>query len=149
MFGRKKVPARLTPNEYWERYRHLRNRWPEPFLEHAPSLQARVIMAVGVLDKQFNYNGGVNWDEDADREYLDELRDQLACYEGFTTDEKQRIEWALDEILECGRELQSKGESSRPASTAIDILVCRSVDWVLAHPDEVKTDGDGEYLGHD
>lgn len=106
-------------------------------------------MAVGVLDKHFNYNGGANWDEDADHEYLDELRAQLASYEGFTADEKQRIEWALNEILECGRELQSTGESSRPAGTAIDILVCRAVDWVLAHPDEIKTAGDGEYFGHD
>ncbi len=105
-------------------------------------------MAVGVLDKHFNYNGGANWDEEADREYLDELRDRLAQYDGFTPEEKERIEWALSEILECGRELQSKGESSRQADTAIEILISRAVDWVLAHPDEIKTSGDGEYFGH-
>jgi hypothetical protein len=149
MFGRAKKPNRLTPGEYWELYRKLRSRWPEPFLEHAPSVQALVVMSVGVLDKHFNYNGGANWDEASDCEYLDVLRERLLDFDGFTPEEKEKIRWALSEILACGRELETVGESGRNAGGAIDILVHRVVDWVSAHPNEMKLGGDDtEYVGH-
>jgi len=149
MFGRGKTPKRLAESEYWEEYRRLRSRWPDGSLEHAPSVQALVVMAVGVLDKHFNYNGGINWDEQAHRELLATLREHLLCYGGFTFGESKRVEWALNEILLCGRELETVGESSRSAGEAINILVCRVVDWINAHPNEIKIGNDDEgYVGH-
>jgi hypothetical protein len=149
MFGRSKTPKRLTEAEYWEEYRRLRSRWPDGSLEHAPSVQALVVMAVGVLDKHFNYNGGINWDEQADRELLETLREHLLGHSGFTPEENKRVEWALTEILLCGRELETEGESSRSAGEAINILVCRAMDWIHAHPKEIKLgDNDEGYVGH-
>lgn len=149
MFWNKKSPARLTPQAYHDHYRSLRSKWPDPFLEHAPSLQARVIVCVGVLDAHFNRNGGANWNPEADREYVDVLREQLAAFEGFTAEEQQRIDWALNEILACGLELETKGESERNASSAIDVLMSRTIDWILAHPTEMKVIADEKYRGHE
>jgi len=102
-----------------------------------------------VLDKHFNHNGGANWDESADREHLDVIREKLLGFASFTPEEKQRIEWALNEILTCGRELETTGESGRNAGGAIDILIYRVVDWIAAHPEEIKMNGDDtEYVGH-
>lgn len=148
MFGRKK-PARLDRREYLERFMALRRKWPDGQLDHATSLQEALVIAVGVLHAIFDRNGGNGWDEEADREYFDLLREHILSFEAFTREEKVATEWALAEILECGRELECTGESARDATGGLEILKSRVVDWIVAHPDEIRLQEDDDYLGHD
>lgn len=147
MFGRKKVPQR-TRSDYLERFAALRKKWPEGYAEHATSLQESLVIAVGVLHAIFDRNGGQGWDEEADREHLELLREHLIPHEGFTSEQKTAVEWSLTEILECGRELERVGASARDATEALAILKSRVVDWILAHPEEIPPQDDG-YVGHD
>jgi hypothetical protein len=148
MFGRKKV-NRLQRQEYLDRFMALRSKWPDGYPDHAASLQEALVIAVGVLHAIFDRNGGNGWDEEADREHLEVLREHILSFEGFTREEKDRVEWALAEILECGRELEREGESARDATAGLEILKSRVVDWILAHPDEIPLGKDDDYRGHD
>jgi hypothetical protein len=147
MFSRKKQ-LRLTDGDYTDRFRELRVKWPDPFIDNAASVQETLVVATGVLSAIFDRNGGAGWDESADQEYLDLLGEHLLEFEFFDAEEKKAIIWSLEEILECGRELERDGESARDASKALDILKCRVVDWILAHPEEIQLKDD-EYFGHD
>lgn len=147
LFRKEKPPSRHSPAVYAQRYAELRSKFAEPFLEHTHSVKAALISSISVLDKEMNHNGGANWQEESYSEYLDALREHLPVFEGFTEEEKKRIACSLDEIVACGRELETKGESSRNATTAVEYLICRVVDWAEAHPEEESEDNDG-YAGH-
>lgn len=127
----------------------LRRKWPDGQLDHATSLQEALVISVGVLHAIFDRNGGNGWDEDADREYFELLREHILSFEAFTREEKEAIKWAMAEILECGRELERTGESARDATGGLEILKSRVVDWIFAHPDEIRLHKEDDYLGHD
>jgi hypothetical protein len=148
MFGRKKI-IRLQRHEYLDRFMALRRKWPDGYPDHATSLQEALVIAVGILHAIFDRNGGSGWSEDADREHLDLIREHLLSFNGFTSAEKASVEWALAEILECGRELERDGESAREATGGLEVLKSRVVDWILAHPDEIPIRKDDDYRGHD
>lgn len=107
------------------------------------------MIAVGVLHAIFDRNGGQGWEEKAHGEHIDLLREFFLPYAGFTSEEKATLEWSFAEILECGRELERNGESTRDATEALSILKSRVVDWIMAHPEDVRLEDDDGYLGHD
>ncbi|MGC3992256.1 MAG: hypothetical protein QM796_21680 [Chthoniobacteraceae bacterium] len=93
---------------------------------------------MSVIGHEMNGNGGCNWVESNYIEYLDTLRDYLIAEKRFSTEQLGKIQWALDEIIACGRELEQQGESCRNATEAVDYLILRAVDWCRLHPKQNK-----------
>jgi hypothetical protein len=67
---------------------------------------------------------------------METLRSVLTSEMSFSAEQLGKIRWALDEILACGRELESVGESDRNATGAVDYLIARVVDWCHRHAAE-------------
>lgn len=94
----------------------------------------KLIYAMGVIQRELNEHDGANWEEESYGEFLDALREILGNEPAFSPEQLERIRGSLDEILACGRELESVGESGRNATEAVDYLVARVVDWCHFHP---------------
>jgi hypothetical protein len=89
---------------------------------------------MAAVENEMNRNGGANWNSGNYAEYLDIIGETLLVEGQFTPEQVAKAEWSIDEIAECGRELEEHGESSRPIGEPIDYLVARVVDWCHAHP---------------
>ncbi len=134
MFGLfKRRPTQLSDEEYLKEFHRLIIEVEEQFaIGDTPYEQ--LVYSMGVVEKEMNHNGGCNWQEKDYFEYLDSIRDLLTAEPQFTSEQQAKIRWSLDEIIECGRELEKVGESSRNATEAVDYLVSRVVDWCRIHP---------------
>lgn len=136
MFGFSKHKTKpLTDEEYQQEFLRLVRAMEDQFAV-GDSPREQLLCAMGVIEREMNGNGGCNWDEKDYVEYLDTLRDSLTTDESFSLAELDRIRWSLDEIIECGRELETVGESGRNTAEAVDYLVARVVDWCHRHPAE-------------
>ena len=111
MFGFKRKPKQMTAEEYQAEYRRLLRELGNQF-------------AIGESDYD---------------EYLDALREHLLAESRFSPEQLAKIQWSLDEIVACGRELEQQGESGRSATEAVDYLILRVVDYCQLHP---RQDGD-------
>jgi hypothetical protein len=63
---------------------------------------------------------------------METLRKHLLSESSFTPEQLAKVRWSLEEIIECARELDHRGESSRNATEAVDYLILRVVDWCIA-----------------
>jgi hypothetical protein len=134
MFGFSKRKTKpLTDEEYQQEFLRLVRAMEDQFAI-GDSPREQLLYAMGVIEREMNGNGGCNWEEKDYIEYLDTLRDSLTSDGGFSPAELERIRRSLDEIIECGRELETVGESGRNATEAVDYLVARVVDWCHRHP---------------
>ena len=147
-FKRSGPKPRYSDSFYESEYLKRRKKLESPFLEHLTILQDQLVCAVSVLDKEFNTNGGCNWQSEAYSEYIEVLQSTLSKKEDFTEQELEKINWAITEIQECGRELEKGGESARDAESAIYYLRDRSIDWILSHKEPIESEEDDEYIGH-
>ena len=136
MFGFSKRQSKpLTDAEYQQEFLRLVRAMEEQFAI-GDSPREQLLYAMGVIEREMNGNGGCNWVEKNYVEYLDTIRDSLTSEASFSAEQLERIRWSLDEIIECGRELETVGESGRSATEAVDYLVARVVDWCQRHPSE-------------
>lgn len=132
MFGIKRQSKQMTDEEYQLEYRRLLRKLGDQFAV-GDSPQEQVLNAMSVLDHEMNGNGGCNWVESEFVEFLDVLRDHLLAESRFSPEQLAKIQWSLDEIIACGRELEEEGESGRSATEAVDYLILRVVDWCRMH----------------
>jgi hypothetical protein len=137
MFGFFKRKSRQTkfssPEDYQTEFRRLTQALYDKFaVEDTP--YDLLLDAMAAVENEMNRNGGANWNEGNYAEYLDIIRDTLLSERQFAPDQMAKIRSSIQEIAECGRELQEDGESSRPIKEPIDYLVARVVDWCRAHP---------------
>jgi hypothetical protein len=56
----------------------------------------------------------------------------------FSSEQLEKINWALDEIAAYGKELERDGESGRALEEPIDYLIARVVDWSRSHEPEKR-----------
>ena len=133
MFGFKRKSTPRTEADYQTEYRGLLRKLSEQFaIGDTPGEQ--VLHSMSVIDHEMNGNGGCNWAESSFIEFLDTLRYYLTNEKRFSAEQQSRIEWSLNEIIACGRELETEGESSRNATEAVNYLIMRVVDWCRMHP---------------
>jgi hypothetical protein len=133
MFGFKRNPKQMTEEEYKTQYRRLLRELGSQFAI-GDSPQEQVLHAMSMIDHEMNGNGGCNWVEADYVEYLDALREHLMAESSFSSEQLAKIQWSLDEIVACGRELEEQGESGRSATEAVEYLILRVVDWYRLHP---------------
>jgi hypothetical protein len=133
MFGFSKRQSKPpTDEEYHQEFLSLIRAMEDQFAI-GDSLCEQLLYAMGVIEREMNGNGGCNWMEQNYVEYLDTLRDSLTSEASFSAEQLERIRWSLEEIIECGRELETVGESGRNATEAVNYLVARVVDWCHLH----------------
>jgi hypothetical protein len=129
----KRHPKQVSDEEYLTEFHRIILEVEDQFaIGDTPYEQ--LVYSMGVVEKEMNHNGGCNWREENYIEYLDSIREHLTAEPEFTSDQLQKIRWALDEIIACGRELEEIGESGRNATEAVNHLVARVVDWCRMHP---------------
>lgn len=110
--------------EFERRVREFFQRWATEYTAYD-----ELIDAMNTIETEMNRNGGANWSQGGYDEFLDTIRDHLTADTKFSSEEIEKIEWALEEIATCGRELVEEGESRRPIEEPIDYLISRTVDW--------------------
>ncbi len=136
MFGFSKRQSKpLSEEQYQKEFLRLVREMEEQFAI-GDSPREQLLYAMGVIEREMNGNGGGNWSEEGYSEYMDTLRDFLSKDPAFSSEQLEKIRWSLEEILACGRELESGRESRRNATEAVDYLVARVVDWCHRHPSE-------------
>jgi hypothetical protein len=133
MFGFRRKPKQRTEDDYASEYRRLLRELGAQFsIGDTPWEQ--VVNSMSIIDHEMNDNGGCNWAELDFLEFLDTLRNHLTAETRFSSEQQKQIEWSLNEIIACGRELETQGESSRNATEAVNCLIHRVVDWCELHP---------------
>ncbi len=128
-------PGHLSSEDYQREFQRM-VREMEERLAIGDSPREQLLLAMGVIEQEMNGNGGSRWEEEDYADYMDTLRNTLTGETSFSAEQLDKIRWALDEILACGRELESVGESDRDATRAIDYLIERVVDWCHRHTAE-------------
>lgn len=128
-------PEHLSNEDYQREFQRM-VREMEERLAIGDSPREQLLLAMGVIEQEMNGNGGSRWEEEDYADYMDTLRNTLTGETSFSAKQLDKIRWALDEILTCGRELESVGESDRDATRAIDYLIARVVDWCHRHTAE-------------
>jgi hypothetical protein len=132
MFGFRRQPKQMTDEEYAAEYRRLLQKLGAQFAIGNTSWE-QIVHSMSVINHEMNGNGGCNWVESEFREFLDTLEHHLTREKRFSPEQLKQIEWSLNEIITCGRELETRGESSRNATKAVDYLIHRVVDWCELH----------------
>ncbi len=92
-----------------------------------------LVDAMNAIETELNRNGGANWTEGDHDRYLDIIEEHLTAAPQFSSQELEKIGWALGEIAKCGEELERKGESGRYVEGPIEYLIARVVDWCRSH----------------
>src|SRR5262245_52673924 len=133
MFGLFKRRVKQLSDEVYQREFHRLIREVEDQFAIGDTPYEQLVSSMGVIEKEMNHNGGCNWQEKDYIEYLDTIRDHLTAVPSFTPEQHAKIRRSLDEIIMCGKELETVGESSRNATEAVDYLVGRVVDWCQIH----------------
>src|SRR6185436_20962522 len=107
MFGLfKRRPKQLSDEEYSREFLRLIREVEDQFaIGDTPYEQ--LVSSMAVIEKEMNHNGGCNWQEKDYIEYLDAIRDHLTAEPSFTSEQLAKIRWSLDEIIACGRELET------------------------------------------
>ena len=96
--------------------------------------------AMDAVEDEMNRNGGVNWVEGNYDTYLEVIAGHLAADPQFSSQQLEKIKWAVDEIAACGDELKRDGESGRALDEPIDYLIARVVDWCRTHEPAKRDD---------
>ena len=133
MFGFRRQPKQRTQEDYQADYLRLCRELDGRFAISDTTWE-QVLHSMSVIDREMNGNGGCNWVESEFIEFLDTLRKHLMSERIFSRTQLDEIEWSLNEIIACGRELETHGQSSRNATEAVYNLISRVVDWCEMHP---------------
>jgi hypothetical protein len=64
-------------HEHDPEWLRLRNQYADPAIELATTKQAVIVSAASVLDRIWNANGGENWSESQEEDYIAPLREHL------------------------------------------------------------------------
>jgi hypothetical protein len=151
----KRLSSKQTSVDYSGEWRRLRDAYADPAIELAKTKQALLVSASSVLDRLWNGNGGLGWDESCEIDYVAPLREHLATDEMFSTDVRAQISRKLDEMVALGgrnlRAIEAAGEEETMLESAgvdIDYIVERTVDWCRRHPDPIPIADEEEYRGH-
>ena len=127
----------LGRNEYRAEFTRLIQKLFDKFaIEDTP--YDMVLESMNAIETELGRNGGTNWRHSDYAEHLAFLRDQLKVDPQFNEVYIRQIDWALDEIAAVGKELEEKGQSSRPVDSALDLLIARVVDWCRTHGPELS-----------
>jgi hypothetical protein len=132
----KRQPKQATPTsseDYQAEFRRLTQALYHKFAVEDTRYDL-LLDAMAAVENEINRNGGANWNEGNYADYLDIIGETLLAEGQLTPEQMAKIEWSIDEIAECGRELEEQGESSKPIGEPIDYLVARVVDWCHTHP---------------
>lgn len=153
-FFKRKNPG-FDATTYASEWRRLRDHFADPAIELAKTKQAVVVSAVSVLDRIWNGNGGGNWGESDEADYIAPLREHLITAEVFSPDVCEMIGQKLDAIAEVGRrnsrailEVDDEGIVLESACAEVDYLILRAVDWCRHFPTPIPLGADEEYHGH-
>lgn len=95
-----------------------------------------LVDAMNAVETDMNRNGGANWVEGNYDRYLEIIEEHLTGAPQFSSQQLEKIRWALNEIATCGHELERDGESGRNLDEPIDYLIARVVDWCRSHEPE-------------
>lgn len=105
-----------------------------------------------MLDRLWNGNGGLGWDESCEDDYIAPLREHLPSQEVFSPQECEVIAAKLDAIVATGRRNSQvpEGEDSvlEGAGAEVDYIVCRVVEWCRRFPQPIPLRSEDEYPGH-
>lgn len=133
----------------------LQNRYADPAIELATTKQAVVVSAVSVLDRLWNGNGGLGWDESCEEDYIAPLREHLVTQDVFSESECEQITDKLDAIVGTGRENAKRtaaaGEDETtllPVGAEVRYIVERTIEWCRHFSEPIPLHADDEYRGH-
>ncbi len=124
--------AVMTPFQYRAEFERRVREFHERFATDYTAYD-ELLDAMNAIETEMNRNGGANWSQGGYDEFLDTIREHLTADAKFSSEEVEKIEWALEEIAACGRELIEDGESGRAIEEPIDYLIGRTVDWCQRH----------------
>lgn len=156
MFGFFKK-SKPTPKyfDYVQEWTRLRKAYADPAIELAKTKQALLVSAASVLDRLWNANGGLGWDESCEGDYVAPLREHLATDDMFSASERAEISTKLDEVVAAGREnlrriaAAEKEEAILEFGVDVDYIVERTIEWCARYPEPINLSDDEEYHGHD
>jgi hypothetical protein len=141
-FKRKPKPTRIksgSPDNYQAEFRRLTQQLYDKFAILDTPYDV-LLDAMSAVENEMNRNGGGNWNEGNYGEYLEIIGERLLAENQFTEKQQQMIRWSLNEIAECGRELNEAGESSMSIDEPINYLIARVVDWCRTHPPQEENE---------
>lgn len=139
-FRHRQKDATSSNEDYAAEFRRRISALSEKFaIEDTP--YDELLDAMNAVEDEMNRNGGVNWVEGNYDKYLELIGEHLAAAPQFSSQQLERIRWALDEIAACGDELGRDGESGRALGEPIDYLIARVVDWCRSHEPEKPDNG--------
>jgi hypothetical protein len=150
----KRLSSKQTSVDYSGEWRRLRDAYADPAIELAKTKQALLVSASSVLDRLWNGNGGLGWDESCEEDYVAPLREHLARDEMFSTDVRAQITRKLDEMVATGRRnlraIETAGEKETVLESCVDVdyIVQRTVEWCRRHSDPIPIADEEEYRGH-
>jgi hypothetical protein len=151
----KRRPSNTTPVDYAAEWRSLQQRYADPAMELATTKQAIVVGAASVLDRLWNGNGGLGWDESCEEDYVAPLREHLVSRDVFSERQCDEISAKLDAIVAIGRKNMERiaaagdGEATLDSSAVdVDYIVRRVVDWCRHFPTPIPIKSEDEYHGH-
>ncbi|PTY00140.1 hypothetical protein [Opitutus sp. ER46] len=155
MFGFLKRRKAAIPVDYDSEWLGLQNRYADPAIELATTKKAVVVSAASVLDRLWNGNGGLGWDESCEEDYIAPLREHLVTRDVFSESECEHITDKLDAIVAIGRENAKRtaavgeGETTLlPAGEEVRYIVEQTVKWCRHSSEPIPLRGDDEYRGH-
>ena len=157
MFGLFKKRRIAAPSiDYDREWQRLLNAYADPAIELAKTKQALIVSAASVLDRIWNGNGGLGWDESCEEDYVAPLREQLAMDALFSEMERAELLRKLDDLVAVGRENIKRAEEAAGEETAfesaggeVDYIVDRAIEWCVRHPEPIPISDEEPYLGHD
>ena len=130
---RMECDGRRSNEEYDAEFRRLVSVLFDKFaIEDTP--HNLLLESMNAVENEMNRNGGMNWSSRDHGEHLNHVREELTADSQFNAIQVQQINWSVNEIAACGKELQEQGESSRPIQLPISYLLARVVDWCETHP---------------
>jgi hypothetical protein len=155
MFEFLKRQRRAAVADYATEWLALQNRYADPAIELATTKQGVVVSAASVLDRLWNGNGGLGWDESCEEDYIAPLREHLVTRDVFSERECEQITEKLDAIVATGREnakrtaAAGEGETTLlPAGQEVRYIVERTVEWCRHFPEPIPLREEDEYRGH-
>lgn len=155
MFDFLKRRKAAVPVDYATEWLALQNRYANPAIKLATTKQAVVVSAASVLDRLWNGNGGLGWDESREEDYIAPLREHLVTQDVFSECECEQITNKLDAIVATGRENgrrtaeAGEGEATLlPAGEEVRYVVERTVEWCRHFPEPIPLSEEDEYHGH-
>ena len=148
----KRQSRQTSTEEYLEKFHKLIHEVEDQFAIGDTDYE-QLVASMGVVEKELNHNGGINWRNEEYVEYLDAIRDILLQEVRFNPEQLTKARQSLEDIIAWGKkaeEAQEKAEEAQDCEhvdpetearldEAVDFLVARVVDWCRLNP-RLETD---------